>query len=250
MLGFRNVPINDINPIIIKYWDNSVLLVNCGFHIAVKSPIDITYEWLSTKQDGEKFAIARSRKGSAQALRNTITILNPTKYINSSLYYDGHLDSDIIRKLEVQPKALEQSITDTEELAKQFDNLVSNPIRSLMAVTVGTTSALLTELQAPMDTENLPQTAPKGTIAPNTTEHNDASSPLDDDADVEMEDDEDVSALHATSTDDVDRLQPADYNKYTVTNNFNPKSFKSGRSLGYVNVKEATCTCTIHRLNC
>ncbi len=39
MLQFRSIPINDINLIIIKYWDNSVLLVNCGFLVAIKSPI-------------------------------------------------------------------------------------------------------------------------------------------------------------------------------------------------------------------
>ncbi len=102
---------------------------------------------------------------------------------------------------------------DAEALAKQFEILVSKSKRPVLEVTIGTTSALLTEEQAPMDIGDLPQTSPKGTNGPKTTEGNNANSPLDNDADLEMEDNEEVSGLYATCKEDVDRLQPVDYDK-------------------------------------
>ncbi len=140
--------------------------MNCGFPVAVKCPVDTNYEWLSTKQDGELFAIARSRKESDQKLWARLSIPNPIQYINMSLYFNGHLDSNMICKCEVQIKALEQSVTDSDDLAAKFENLVSNPLKPFMTTTMGTLSALLTKERTPMEVGDLPQKVPEGATAP------------------------------------------------------------------------------------
>lgn len=57
---------------------------------------------------------------------------------------------------------------------------------------------------------------------------------------MEIEDDEDMSTLYATCKDATDHLQPVDYDKYTGSTKFNRRGFKSGTSLSYIDVKEAT----------
>ncbi len=82
------------------------------------------------------------------------------------------------------------------------------------------------------------QIPPNSDTAQSTEEKAKTSKPIGD-SNVEMDSD-DVSTLIVNLISDKDHLQDNDKAKYTGVTKFNPKSFKSGTSVGYINVRESS----------
>lgn len=49
------------------------MLANCGFPVAIKYPINIHYDWLTTTKDGELFIITASKSEYDHTKSDTIT---------------------------------------------------------------------------------------------------------------------------------------------------------------------------------
>ncbi len=90
--------ISDISPMKIRYWDNSVLVMNGEYHVAIKCPTGISFDWHTTENEGEKFVASLSRSEEAETAWGTLMVLNPYDYINISLYFRGHFDNDLLLK--------------------------------------------------------------------------------------------------------------------------------------------------------
>ncbi len=57
---------------------------------------DITYDWLTTEIEGEKFTVSLSKDEVTDVEWNTLLIPNPFEYLNNNLYFGGHLDNDMV----------------------------------------------------------------------------------------------------------------------------------------------------------
>ncbi len=169
--------------------------------------------------------------------RGTLTVPNPSEFINIGLYFIGHLNNNM--GLQSQPKFFVPLITSTDELAKMFASLISQPPKIAKPVlTVGGTSDPSQDENTPMDIGEPKQTPCTSDTAPPTEEKTKASKPHGD-SDVEM-DPADVSALNVHHIREKERLQDADHIKYQGPTKFSPKSFKSGSSVGYISVKDSS----------
>ncbi len=87
----------------IVYWDNSFLLINGGKPVGVKIPTEIMIEWLNSGVDAAKDLSEWSKKLDLEKEWGTITVPNPSQYPNINLFVTGHLNSDMIKEVEILP---------------------------------------------------------------------------------------------------------------------------------------------------
>ncbi len=96
MLKYGSSNTADLSVMKIRYWDNSILLVNCGYPVAVKCPTGTSYDWLTMKKEGvHKFV-----------------------YINLSMCILGQLDSDLLLNRVSQSDLEDTSVSTPDDLAK------------------------------------------------------------------------------------------------------------------------------------
>lgn len=70
--------------------------MNRGYHVAIKCPIDITYDRLTMTKEGETCVLSTNTDEEDKMEWRTMTVLNPHQYINLSLYFFGYIDSDLL----------------------------------------------------------------------------------------------------------------------------------------------------------
>ncbi len=121
MFRIGSANIDDFSPLRIQYWDNSYLYVKSKYTVGVKVLTEVEIKWLLTPSEEEKTIVERAMSDEMNKVWDTITVPNPTLYINFGLYFDGHLDSNhmlpcISNVLQVLPKV-------TEEMADILKNL-------------------------------------------------------------------------------------------------------------------------------
>ncbi len=96
MIRFGSTQIDDLCPMRIEYWDNLFLLAKDGYPVGVKIPTETDIEWLSSPQEEEKTILDNALDDEVKSVWGTITVPNPTHYLNIELYFICHLDSDNI----------------------------------------------------------------------------------------------------------------------------------------------------------
>ncbi len=121
MLKYESPHISDISPMRIQNWDNSVIVLNGGYPVAVKCPTNISNDWLTTEIEGEKFILSLSKNEEAGIQWGTLTVPNLYEYVKNSLYFKSHLDNDQI--LQSLSKVYVSHIISSEELANKFEKL-------------------------------------------------------------------------------------------------------------------------------
>ncbi len=62
MLRHESCVIPDLSVMRIRYWDNSILLINRGLQLAIKCPTYIKFDWLNSKVKGEKFVLVVTKE--------------------------------------------------------------------------------------------------------------------------------------------------------------------------------------------
>ncbi len=113
--------IDDFSPLRIEYWDNSYLYGKSGYPVGVKVMTEVEIAWSLTPSEEEKTIVERAMSDEMNQVWDTITVPNPTHYINIGIYFDGHLDSD--NMLPHIDNVLQVILKATEELADIFKNL-------------------------------------------------------------------------------------------------------------------------------
>ncbi len=141
-----------------------------------------------------------------------VTIPNPIEYQNILLYFKGHLDSDLINDVETP------SDLTTDKLADSFMKLGSQ----CAIVNVSSDK----EPEVPMDTLKTRQSDNGGI---KTTD--DINKSMTNNA---------IDSLHRDFRGEKDRLSVEDMHNYTGTEKFNPKSFQSSSSVGFIDLNSMT----------
>ncbi len=118
MIRFCSPQINDLRPTRIQYWDNSFLLIKDSYPVGVKIPTETETEWLTSTQEDEKTILYSALDFDTNVVWGSLTIPNPTQYLNIGLYFVGHLDIDNVLADMRRVVPLKPSVTD--ELTKDF----------------------------------------------------------------------------------------------------------------------------------
>ncbi len=223
MIRLNSNDIDDFKPLKILYWDTSFLLVNESKLVGVKVPTDISVEWLDSCINAEKDVVDRSKCMDLEIDWGTVTVPNPTQLLNILLFFKGHLNSDLIKDVE--------TLTDptTDKLADSFMKLESQ------CAIVNVSSYKETEL--PMDMAK-PATVLKVPVA-GASQYDNDSIKTSDDINKSMTN-KAIDLLHLDSRGAKDRLSNEDMHKYTGVEKFNPKSFQSGSSVGFIDLNTVT----------
>ncbi len=174
-----------------------------------------------------------SRNGDVNEMNqvwDTIMVANPFRYINIGLYNDGHLDnnnmlSQIDNVLQVTPKS-------TNELGDILKNLGQEsqpkPTDDFKIVVINPNQKVNTLMEVGEINKSPPQGAtssPKTGSTINATVHNDSNSRMSSTV---------IDNLQHDMRCKRDLLKKEDMDKYKGDKKFNPKSFKSGLSVGYI----------------
>ncbi len=152
-----------------------------------------------------------------------ITAPNPTQYRNINLFFAGHLDSDMINEVEILTHPT------TGKLTESFMKLGS------LSTIVNVSSDKEPDVR--MEMEN-PATVSKDTVA--VTSQLDQSNVKTTNGIEKSMTNEVIDTLHLDSRGAKDRLSNEDIHKYTGVEKFNPKSFQSGSSVGFIYLKTVT----------
>ncbi len=76
----------------IKYWDNSILLINRGLSLAIKCSTDNQFDWLLSEVEGEQFVLVVTKEEEANMIWDEMTFPYSLQYIKRVLYYYGHFE--------------------------------------------------------------------------------------------------------------------------------------------------------------
>ncbi len=98
------------------------------------------------------------------------------------------------------------------------------------------------EVDTPMEEGEQKQTPSRDETAPHTDENVEALKP-DDNSDVKMNP-KAVDILNLDTVGKMERLQDANHDKYKGDVKYNTKSFRSGLSVGYINVDISPLICS------
>ncbi len=159
-----------------------------------------------------------------------ITIPNPYNYLNHELYFLGHLDNDnILQGIGKVLPLLPPGVTD--ELADSFEKMGKATAPTMVCdlkmviIKPDQQADTLMEIGQTTEASKGADVVPKpsvflGVIAPD--DHNRSMLP------------EVLYDLQLDTRGVKDLLQKEDMNKYEGDKKFNPKSFKSGSSVGYI----------------
>ncbi len=212
MIGLNSCNIDDFKTLKILYCDTSFLLINEGKPLGMKAPIEISVEWLDSHTDAEKDIVDKCNCMDREIDWGIVTVPNPTEYLNILLYFKGHLDSDLINNVETPTDPT------TDKLADSFMKLGSQC--AIVNVSSDKEPEVLMDTSKPCQSDN-------GCIK--TT----------DDINKNMRNDV-IDSLHQDFSGEKDRRSIEDIHKYTGTEKFNPKSFKRGSSVGFIDLNTVT----------
>ncbi len=148
-----------------------------------------------------------------------VTVSNPTQFLNIHLFFKGYLDSDLIKDVETPTDPT------TDKLADSFMKLGSQ------CAIVNFSSNKEPEL--PMDTAKS-ATVSKVPVA-GASQYDNGSVKTTDDINKSMTN-EAIDFLHLDSRGSKDCLSNEDMHMYTGVEKFNPKSFQSGSSVGFIDL--------------
>ncbi len=158
-------------------------MVKDGYPIALKIPSESKFEWLTTTMTDELIILNVAKTKVNKRVWSTITVLKPTEYINLGLYFLGHLDSDLI--LECMLQFCPPLKSETDVLAKKFENLITPPPKPVMPEFKIVVMDPLQAVNTPMEEGELKQTPPRDETAPSTEENVMVLTPHDD-SDMKM----------------------------------------------------------------
>ncbi len=161
-------------------------------------------EWLDTGVDAEKDVAEWSKNLDLEKEWGPITVPNCTQYLNITLFFVGHLDSDMIKEVEILPDPA------TDKLTESFMKLGS---QSTVA-NIGSDK----EPEVPMDTENT-ATVLKDTVTV-TSQSDPGGVKTTDDINKSMKN-KAIDVLHLDSRGAKDCLSNEDMHKYTGVEKFN-----------------------------
>ncbi len=146
-----------------------------------------------------------------------VSISKPTEYPNIHLYFKGHLNRDLIKDVETPMDPT------TDKLADSFMKLGSQ----CAIVNISSDK----EPEVPMDT-----------LKPGQSDIGGIKTTYDIDKSMTN------NAIDFRG--EKDRLSIKDMHKYTGTEKFNPNSFQSGTSVGFIDLNTATRRCCSLRSEC
>ncbi len=129
MLMLESCTFHDLSSIRIRYWDNSILLVNRGLPLAAKCPTDIKMDWLAIKLEDDKLVSVTTQTEEATLSWDELIVPCPRQYVNSILYYIGHLDDDRIVSGNVTSENDDDNASSASDLARKLEllkNVASN----------------------------------------------------------------------------------------------------------------------------
>ncbi len=152
-----------------------------------------------------------------------VTVPNPTQFLKIHLFFKGHLGSDLIKDVETPTDPT------TDKLSDSFMKLGSQ----CAIVNVSSDK----EPGLPMDTAKS-ATVSKVPFA-GASQYDNGSVKTTDDINKSMTN-EVIGILHLDSRGAKDHLSNKDMHKYTGVEKFNPKSFQSGSSVGFINLNTVT----------
>ncbi len=235
MLRFGSTEIDDLLPMRIQYWDNSFLFVKNGYTKGVKCLTENDIEWLSTHSEDEKTIIENALADENSSVWNIIMVPIPANYINLELYFAGHFESDIL--LESMASIGPLTSKWNEELCDIFEQLTC-----MKTSKMGDVKMVVVDPKQKVDTpmeegpgEQLPPQAPTASSqivsVMKVTQHGDKYTAKKSGL---------LDILNLDTRGEKDLLQADDVHKYEGDEKFNPKSFKSGPSVGYIDVEEVS----------
>ncbi len=146
MIRMLSKGIDDFGPLKLQYCENSCLLMNRGYPVGIKIPTEMEIEWLSSPSEEDKTTIELAM--SCDKLNNwgMVTIPNPNRYPNHTLYFVGHLDSNnILQDIEqVLPWVTEMLTESFSQLGGDKPTVVMKPLQEVNTLmdTETTTEAL------------------------------------------------------------------------------------------------------------
>ncbi len=162
--------------------------------------------------DAQKDLVDRCKFIDLEIDWGIVTVPNPTEYPNILLYFKGHLDSDLIKDVETPMDPI------TDKLADLFMKLGSQ----CAIVNVSCDK----EPEVAMDTSKPSQSDSSGIKTADDINKSMTNNAID--------------SLYLDFRGEKDRLSIEDMHKYTGTEKFNPKSFQSGSSVGFIDLNTAT----------
>ncbi len=219
MIRMMGSGIDDLKPLKIIYWDNSFLFVNEGKSVGVKIPTEVDIKWLDSLVEAEKTLVELTKCLDLQKDWDTITVPNPKQYPNYNLFFAGHLDSDAIKDIEI----VSQQVTD-----KLTDSFMKLGCQSSVVVVDSDQ-----QVDTHMDTDKSVIALKDANVGPSQLAHGGFTTT--DDLEKGMTN-EVLDSLHLNSRGAKDSLSTKDMLKYTGIEQFNPKSFKSGSSIGFIDL--------------
>ncbi len=95
MVRLRRKRVDDNSSLKFQYWDNSFLYMNINYPVGVIIPTETEIEWLSSPSEEEKAIVELALSINSKDW-STLTIPNPSCYLNHKLYFVGHLSNDNI----------------------------------------------------------------------------------------------------------------------------------------------------------
>ncbi len=223
MIRLNSPNIDDFKSMKIFYWDSSFLLINGGKPVGIKIPTEVMVEWLDTRVDAEKDLAEWSKKLDLEKEWGTITVPNPTQYPNINLFFVGHIDSDMIKEVEILPDPA------TDKLTESFMKLGN--LRT--AANIGSDKVP----EVLMATKN-PATVLKNT-GTGTSQLDQSGVKTTDDIEKSMTN-KVIDTLHLDSRSAKYHLSNEDMHKYTGVEKSNPKSFQSGSNVGFIDLNTVT----------
>ncbi len=121
MMRFGSAIIDDLDSMRIQCWDNSFLIMKSGYLVGVKVLMETEIDWLSTPSKDEKIIVESANEDEKNLIWDTVIVPNQSNYINISLYFVSHLDSDIL--LESVGKVGPLKLEWTQELSDILEHL-------------------------------------------------------------------------------------------------------------------------------
>ncbi len=228
------VNIDDNSSLKFQYWDNLFLYMNNGHPVGVIIPTEIENEWLSTLSEEEK-AIVKLALSIDSKHWSTLTLPNPSCYLNHELYFVGHLNSDnILQDIGNVLPLLTHGVTELADSFKKLGNTTASTMVGDLKIVV-----IKPDKQAdkPMEIGQMTEASKGADIIPKPSIVSDVIVPDDNDRSMLPEV---LDNLQLDTRGVKDLLCKEDMHKYEGDEKFNPKSFKSGSSVRYIDRSKVT----------
>ncbi len=236
MIRYRSKSIDDLGVLRIQYLDNSSLFIKCGYAVGVIIPTETDVDWLITPSVDEKTIVELASSSEHNKNWSVITIPNPSNYMNHELYFVGHLDNDnILQDISNVLPPLTPGVTDepADSLEKLGKATAPTEVGDLKMVVFKPDQ----QVDTPMEIGQMTEASKGADIIPKPSVVSGVIVPDDHDRSILPEVLDDLQ-LDARGVKDL--LRKEDMYKYEGDEKFNPKSFKSGSSVGYIDRSKVT----------